>query len=115
MDSESARQRANGSAWPWGSHGPKPAGAREKRQRVAAKEPTAFAAAVRQAEREARREQGYTADAALDGTAQAAVSRVALREVLLAAGTAPTPVVNPGDNRGVAAIPRKGWTVRRTR
>jgi hypothetical protein len=55
-------------------------------QPVTAAERGAFTAAVAPAEREARRAQGYAADAALDRTAQAAVHRVALSEVLLTLG-----------------------------
>lgn len=46
----------------------------------------AFGEAVRRAEREARRAQGYPADSLLDRMAQAAVNRAALRETLLALG-----------------------------
>jgi hypothetical protein len=41
---------------------------------------------VRQHECEARRAQGYEPDAALNGTAQAAVNRAAVREALLSLG-----------------------------
>jgi hypothetical protein len=41
---------------------------------------------VRRLEREARAEQGYAPEAALDWTAQAAVSRAALRRALVAHG-----------------------------
>ncbi len=85
-DAEAARQQANETGRPWGSRGPTPAEVWEGRQPVAAAERSAFAAAVGQAEREARRAQGYAADAALDRAAQAAVHRVALSEVLRARG-----------------------------
>lgn len=85
-DAEAARQQANETGRPWGSRGPTPAEVWAVRQPVAAAERTAFAAAVAQAEREARRTQGYAADAALDHKAQAAVHRLALPEVLLALG-----------------------------
>jgi hypothetical protein len=53
---------------------------------VEAGERAEFAEAVRQAEKEARQAQGHPADAALGRLAQAAVSRAALREVLLSRG-----------------------------
>jgi transposase InsO family protein len=83
-DAEAARLQANQTARPWGAFGPTPAEAWDGRQRLGAAERSAFAAAVRWHEREARRAQGYAPDARLDRTAQAALNRVALREALVA-------------------------------
>ena len=85
-DAEAAREEANETARPWGSGGPTPVEAWQERRGIEAEERTAFGVVVRQAAQEARRVQGHLADACLDRTAQAAVNRVALREVLLAWG-----------------------------
>ena len=82
-DAEAARQEANETARPWGAGGPTPGEVWAGRQRVEEPERAAFAESVRRSEREARRAQGHPAPAVLDRTAQAAMSRVALREALL--------------------------------
>ena len=85
-DAEAARQQANQTARPWGACGPTPEEAWRGRPPLGAEERAAFAATVRRLEREAREEQGYAPEATLDRTAQAAVSRAALRRALVAHG-----------------------------
>jgi transposase InsO family protein len=83
---EAARLQANETARPWGSRGPTPAEVWQGRARPGPTERTAFREAVQRRAQEVRQEQGYTAEELLDRSAQAAVDRVALRDVLVAAG-----------------------------
>jgi hypothetical protein len=85
-DAEAARLQANQTARPWGTGGPTPSEVWEGRRRVADGERSRFTTAVQLLEQQARRFQGYAADALLDRTAQAAVNRVAIREALVAWG-----------------------------
>jgi hypothetical protein len=86
VDAGAARLEANETARPWGVHGPTPAEAWEGRRRLDAGERAAFAAEVERRRREARRAQGYAAEAVLGRTAGAAVDRVAIRDALVARG-----------------------------
>jgi transposase InsO family protein len=85
-DTEAARLQANETARPWGCHGPTPAEAWQARRCLDVGERTAFLEAVRHRARAVRQEQGYPPEGSLDRAAQAAVDRVALRDVLVAAG-----------------------------
>jgi hypothetical protein len=85
-DTEAARLQANETARPWGSNGPTPAQAWAARQPLEHGTRRTFAAAVRRGQRAARRRQGHPPAGALGRTAEAAVSRVALREALVECG-----------------------------
>jgi transposase InsO family protein len=85
-DTEAARLQANQTARPWGVHGPTPAEAWCRRTPIEAAEQSKFAKSVCRNERKARRAQGYAMDAGLDRTAQAALTRIAVRDALLANG-----------------------------
>jgi transposase InsO family protein len=85
-DAEAARLEANQTARPWGVTGPPPEGLWEGRRRITPEERAAFAETVQRLEREAREEQAYPPEAALDRTAQAAVNRAALRRALVEHG-----------------------------
>jgi hypothetical protein len=85
-DAESARLQANETARPWGSRGPTPGEVWEGRGRLTAAERLAFRAAVQRRAKAVRQEQGYPPEERLDRAGQAAVDRVALPDVLVAAG-----------------------------
>jgi hypothetical protein len=85
-DAEAARLEANQTARPWGHRGPTPDEAWQERRPIAAHEREALSEEVRRREREARQEQGYPVDGALEPVAIAAVRRLALRRALVAQG-----------------------------
>jgi hypothetical protein len=85
-DAEAARLQANETARPRGPSGPTPEESWQGRRPISPQERAAFAEAVRQQDGEARRAQGYPAEAPLDRVAQAAVGRAALRQALVAHG-----------------------------
>jgi transposase InsO family protein len=85
-DVEAARLAANQTARPWGIAGPTPEEAWAARGSDTSEERVAFLSAVRRHDRTARAEQGYQAGSELHPFAQAAVSRVAIRETLAELG-----------------------------
>jgi transposase InsO family protein len=82
-DVEAARLQANQTARPWGVQGPTPSERWQARVAIEPAERAAFGATLRQREREARVEQGYTTDGVLPRPAEAAALRVALRRALV--------------------------------
>lgn len=85
-DVEAARLQANETARPWGPRQPTPDEGWAQRRPTGAKERTAFAATVRQFEREARRDWGLGEGARLDDKEQAALDRLAITRALLSRG-----------------------------
>ena len=85
-DVEAARLQANQTARPRGLRGLTPEEAWQGRRLISSEERAAFMETVGRLEREAREEQGFPLEVALDRTSQAAVNRVALRRALVAHG-----------------------------
>jgi hypothetical protein len=84
-DVEAARLAANQTARPWGNQGPTPDEVWQFRSAIT-QDRASFGAVVHHAEVEVRQEQGYPPGSNLDRTAQAALSRVAIRKALIADG-----------------------------
>jgi transposase InsO family protein len=85
-DAEAARLQANETARPWGRCGPTPGEVWQTRRPIGVAERLAFREAVARRAQQVRREHGYAPRERLDHAAQAAVYRVALRDVLQARG-----------------------------
>jgi hypothetical protein len=85
-DAEAARLQANETSRPWGSRGPTPGEVWQTRHPIEAGERLAFRKAVARRAQRVRQEQGYAPHEHLDHAAWAAVHRMALRDVLVAAG-----------------------------
>jgi hypothetical protein len=85
-DVEAARLQANQTGRPMGLHGPTPQEAWDRRIRVTLRQRRSFAAAVRELEAKARREQGLPVGSLLNSAAQAAVWRIAIPRALAGCG-----------------------------
>lgn len=85
-DADAARLDANGTARPWGSTGPTPEEAWQCGTPVLSEDRAALTEMTQIAEAEARQAQGYSPTATLDRTAQAALSRIAIRKALVKLG-----------------------------
>lgn len=85
-DCEAARLQANETARPWGAKGPTPNEVWHDRLPCSHEDRVRFQAQVHREERNARIEEGYDPEAALDVNAQAALDRTAVRRALGALG-----------------------------
>jgi transposase InsO family protein len=85
-DAEAARLQANETARPWGHQGPTPAQVWAERRPLTKAERAAFAATVRQMEREERANQRIGSETHVGRAAQAALHRAVVARALVAQG-----------------------------